>query len=42
VYDVRVVVYVVEESGIAHLPVIPADGRMLAEYVVLTRVRVVP
>jgi 4-amino-4-deoxy-L-arabinose transferase-like glycosyltransferase len=41
VYDVRVVVYVVEEGGIAHLPVIPADGRMLAEYVVLTRVRVV-
>jgi len=42
VYDVRVVVYVVEEGGIAHLPVIPADGRMLAEYVVLTRARVVP
>jgi hypothetical protein len=41
VYDVRVVVYVVEEGGIVHLPVIPADGRMLAEYVVLTRVRVV-
>jgi 4-amino-4-deoxy-L-arabinose transferase-like glycosyltransferase len=41
VYDVRVVVYVVEEGGIAHLPVIPADGRMLAEYVVLTRARVV-
>jgi len=41
VYDVRVAVYLFEEGGITHLPVIPADGRMLSEHVTLTRVRVV-
>ena len=42
VYDVRVAVYVLEEGSITHLPVIPAGGQMLAEYVVLTRARVMP
>jgi 4-amino-4-deoxy-L-arabinose transferase-like glycosyltransferase len=42
IYDVQIVVYVVEEGSIARLPVIPAGGQMLSEHVVLTRVRVVP
>ncbi len=52
VYDVRVAVYVFrpceeegEEEGageIVHLPVIPQDGRMLSNFVVLTHVRVAP
>ena len=42
VYDVQVVVYVVEEGSIARLPVSPAGGQMLSEHLVLTRVRVVP
>jgi len=42
VYDVRVAVYLFEDGEITHLPVIPTDGEMLAEHVVLTRVRVVP
>jgi len=42
VYDVRVVVYVLREGQIAHLPVIPEGGAMPADHVVLTRVRVVP
>jgi hypothetical protein len=42
VYDLRVAVYVLEEGQIVHLPVIPEGGAMLADHVVLTRVRVVP
>jgi hypothetical protein len=42
IYDVRVVVYVLEEGEIVHLPVTPEDGRMQAAHVSLTTVRVVP
>jgi len=42
VYDVRVTVYVQEQGEIIHLPIIPEGGRMLADHVLLTRVRVVP
>ena len=42
VYDLRVAVYVLEEGEIVHLPVIPEGGAMLADHVVLTRVRVMP
>jgi 4-amino-4-deoxy-L-arabinose transferase-like glycosyltransferase len=41
-YGVRVVVYWREGGGIAHLPVTPPGGRMQADHVVLTQVRVVP
>lgn len=42
VYDLRVVVYLLQGEQIVRLPVIPEGGRMLSDYVVLTRVRVVP
>jgi len=40
VYDVQVVVYVMDQGDILRLPVIPDDGEMLSDHVVLTRVRV--
>ena len=42
VYDVRVVVYVLEGGQIVHVPVIPQGGRMLSNYQKLTQVRVEP
>lgn len=42
IYDVRIVVYTIEEGEIVHLPVIPASGEMLASHKLLTKVRVVP
>jgi len=42
VYDVRVVVYVLEGGQIVHVPVIPEGGRMLSNYQKLTQVRVEP
>ncbi|HEY75198.1 MAG TPA: glycosyltransferase family 39 protein [Thermoflexia bacterium] len=42
VYALRIVVYVLQEEEIVHLPMIPEGGRMLENYVVLTKVRVVP
>jgi hypothetical protein len=41
VYDVRLAVYLTDDSGYEHLAVIPQDGSMPANYVLLTRVRVV-
>jgi hypothetical protein len=41
VYGVRIAVYVLEDGKIVHVPVIAREGRMLSDYVVLTRVRVV-
>jgi len=41
VYDVRVAVYLFEDGQFDHLSVIPQGGRMLTDYVLLTRVRVV-
>lgn len=42
VYDVRVVVYRLEDGGIIHLPVVPEKGGMLSDHILLTKVRVVP
>jgi len=42
VYDVRIAVYVLREGEIVHLPVIPDVGGMLADHVLLTKVRVMP
>jgi hypothetical protein len=42
IYDVRIVVYTIQEEEIVHLPVIPAGGEMLAGHKLLTKVRVVP
>jgi len=42
VYNVRLAVYVFEEGTITHLPTIPEGGRMQANYIVLTTVRVAP
>ena len=42
VYDVRIAVYVLQEGEIVHLPVVPDVGGMLADHVLLTKVRVVP
>jgi len=41
VYDVRLSVYTLDNAEFKHLPVIPGDGSMMADYVILTRVRVV-
>ena len=40
VYDVRVAVYWLEAGGIRLLPVIPQDGRMLADHIILTQARI--
>jgi hypothetical protein len=42
VYNVRVVVYALEEGSIEHLPTVATDGQMQATHVVLTTVRVLP
>ena len=42
VYDVQVVVYLLEGETISRLPVIPEAGEMLHDHAVLTRVRVAP
>jgi 4-amino-4-deoxy-L-arabinose transferase-like glycosyltransferase len=42
VYNVRVVVYALEEGRIEHLPTVAANGQMQATHVVLTTVRVLP
>ncbi len=42
VYDVQVVVYVQEGGDFVHLPVVSAQGEMLFNYQLLTRVRVLP
>jgi hypothetical protein len=42
VYNVRVVVYVMEEGSIEHLPTVAANGQMQATHVVLTTIRVLP
>ncbi|MBN1953667.1 MAG: glycosyltransferase family 39 protein [Anaerolineae bacterium] len=42
VYDLRLAVYELREGEIIHLPVVSAGGGMLADHVLLTRVRVVP
>lgn len=41
-YGVRVAVYSLVEGEIRHLPIVPSDGRMLADHIVLTQARVVP
>ncbi|HEY72306.1 MAG TPA: DUF2142 domain-containing protein [Thermoflexia bacterium] len=41
-YDLRVSVYLLEEDGIVHLPVISIKGEMLFDYQLLTKVRVMP
>jgi hypothetical protein len=41
-YSVRIAVYLHQDSGIVHLPVTPPGGRMQADHVLLTRVRVMP
>ncbi|MCJ7738888.1 MAG: glycosyltransferase family 39 protein [Anaerolineae bacterium] len=41
VYDVRLAVYLFEDDVFDHLSVIPEGGQMQADYVLLTRVRVV-
>jgi hypothetical protein len=42
VYDVRIVVYSVDEEGIEPLPIVSPGGEQLADHVVLTRMRVTP
>ena len=42
VYDVRIVVYSVDEEGLEPLPIVSPGGEQLADHVVLTRVRVTP
>jgi hypothetical protein len=39
-YDVRVAVYTLVDGGIQHLPVVPHDGSMLSDHIVLTQVRI--
>jgi hypothetical protein len=39
-YDVRVAVYTLVDGEIQHLPVVPSDGSMLADHIVLTQVRI--
>jgi len=41
-YDLRLAVYVLEEGEIVHLPLVSQAGEMLADHIVLTRVRVEP
>jgi len=43
IYDLRLAVYTLADDGaIVHLPVVPRDGRMLADHLLLTPVRVLP
>jgi hypothetical protein len=41
VYDVRIIVYALQEGEIVHVPVTPEDGRMQAKHITLTTLRVV-
>jgi hypothetical protein len=41
-YDVRIAVYSIVADQMRHVPVVPTDGRMLADHIVLTQVRVSP
>jgi 4-amino-4-deoxy-L-arabinose transferase-like glycosyltransferase len=41
-YDVRIAVYVQREGKLHHLPVTPPGGRMQANHITLTQVRVTP
>jgi hypothetical protein len=41
-YDVRIAVYRHQQDDIVHLPMTPPGGRMQANHITLTRVRVAP